>query len=256
MGESTFEGAEWFGHDLGGHLLGLVGYGQVGRRVALRALAMGMAVASFDPFVDAGAMRGRRRAARRASASCWPRRASSRCTPGSPPSDADLFGRAGVRPHAGRVVLRQHRARDAGRRGGAVRGAVLGPPRRRRARRRCARVPAGRGQPAARPAQRRGDPAHRRGDVRDARPRRDDGRRGDRALRGRRAARERDQSRGAGRDERAGHARDRRGHRQLPRRRCSTSAARSSASVSASGRTPRCPACPARRCSTPRAAGA
>jgi D-3-phosphoglycerate dehydrogenase len=57
VGESTFEGAEWFGHDLGGHLLGLVGYGHVGRRVALRAIAMGMAVASFDPWVDAGAMR-------------------------------------------------------------------------------------------------------------------------------------------------------------------------------------------------------
>ncbi len=56
VGESTFEGAEWFGHDLGGHLLGLVGYGQVGRRVALRALAMGMEVASFDPNVDDDAM--------------------------------------------------------------------------------------------------------------------------------------------------------------------------------------------------------
>jgi D-3-phosphoglycerate dehydrogenase len=52
VGESTFEGAEWFGHDLGGHLLGLVGYGQVGRRVALRAQAMGMEVAGFDPYVD------------------------------------------------------------------------------------------------------------------------------------------------------------------------------------------------------------
>jgi D-3-phosphoglycerate dehydrogenase len=56
VGESTFEGAEWFGHDLGGHLLGLVGYGQVGRRVALRALAMGMIVASFDPYVEPSAM--------------------------------------------------------------------------------------------------------------------------------------------------------------------------------------------------------
>jgi D-3-phosphoglycerate dehydrogenase len=56
VGESTFEGAEWFGHDLGGHLLGLVGYGQVGRRVALRAVAMGMAVASCDPFVAPAAM--------------------------------------------------------------------------------------------------------------------------------------------------------------------------------------------------------
>jgi D-3-phosphoglycerate dehydrogenase / 2-oxoglutarate reductase len=56
VGESTFEGAEWFGSDLGGHLLGLVGYGQVGRRVAKRALAMGMEVASFDPYVEREAM--------------------------------------------------------------------------------------------------------------------------------------------------------------------------------------------------------
>jgi D-3-phosphoglycerate dehydrogenase / 2-oxoglutarate reductase len=56
VGESTFEGAEWFGYDLGGHLLGLVGYGQVGRRVALRAQAMGMQVASFDPYVGGEAM--------------------------------------------------------------------------------------------------------------------------------------------------------------------------------------------------------
>jgi D-3-phosphoglycerate dehydrogenase len=56
VGDSAFEGAGWFGHDLGGHLLGLVGYGQVGRRVALRALAMGMAVVSFDPYVAPAAM--------------------------------------------------------------------------------------------------------------------------------------------------------------------------------------------------------
>jgi D-3-phosphoglycerate dehydrogenase len=56
VGDSTFEGAGWFGHDLGGHLLGLVGYGQVGRRVAPRALAMGMAVVSFDPYVAPAAM--------------------------------------------------------------------------------------------------------------------------------------------------------------------------------------------------------
>lgn len=56
VGESTFEGAEWLGHDLGGHLLGLVGYGQVGRRVALRAIAMGMEVASFDPYVGGDSM--------------------------------------------------------------------------------------------------------------------------------------------------------------------------------------------------------
>jgi D-3-phosphoglycerate dehydrogenase / 2-oxoglutarate reductase len=49
----NYEGARWFGHDLAGKVLGLVGYGLVGRRVALRAQALGMRVVSFDPFVPA-----------------------------------------------------------------------------------------------------------------------------------------------------------------------------------------------------------
>jgi D-3-phosphoglycerate dehydrogenase len=48
----NYEGAHWFGHDLAGKVLGLVGYGQVGRRVARRAQAFGMPVVSFDPFVE------------------------------------------------------------------------------------------------------------------------------------------------------------------------------------------------------------
>ena len=48
----NYEGAQWFGHDLAGMVLGLVGYGQVGRRVALRAMAFGMRVVAFDPFVE------------------------------------------------------------------------------------------------------------------------------------------------------------------------------------------------------------
>jgi D-3-phosphoglycerate dehydrogenase len=47
---STFEGAEFFGHDLGGHVLGLVGYGHVGERVALRAAPFGLEVVVFDPY--------------------------------------------------------------------------------------------------------------------------------------------------------------------------------------------------------------
>jgi D-3-phosphoglycerate dehydrogenase len=54
VGESAFEGAQFFGHDLGGHTLGLVGYGNVGRRVARRAHAFDMDVVVFDPFLDAG----------------------------------------------------------------------------------------------------------------------------------------------------------------------------------------------------------
>jgi D-3-phosphoglycerate dehydrogenase len=53
LGLSTFEGAQFFGHDLVGHVLGLVGYGNVGSRVATRALAFGMAVMVYDPYVEA-----------------------------------------------------------------------------------------------------------------------------------------------------------------------------------------------------------
>ncbi len=52
----NYEGARWFGHDLDGHVLGLVGYGQVGSRVATRALAFGMSVLVYDPFVDAASI--------------------------------------------------------------------------------------------------------------------------------------------------------------------------------------------------------
>jgi D-3-phosphoglycerate dehydrogenase len=51
LGESTFEGAQFFGHDLGGRVLGLVGFGQVGQRVAERAIAFGMPVLVYDPYL-------------------------------------------------------------------------------------------------------------------------------------------------------------------------------------------------------------
>jgi D-3-phosphoglycerate dehydrogenase len=56
FGHDNYEGARWFGHDLAGKTLGLVGYGQVGRRVALRALPFGMRVVAFDPFVAPAAL--------------------------------------------------------------------------------------------------------------------------------------------------------------------------------------------------------
>jgi D-3-phosphoglycerate dehydrogenase / 2-oxoglutarate reductase len=52
VGESAFEGARFFGHELGGQTLGLVGYGNVGHRVARRARSFGMNVVVFDPFVE------------------------------------------------------------------------------------------------------------------------------------------------------------------------------------------------------------
>jgi D-3-phosphoglycerate dehydrogenase len=52
LGESAFEGAQFFGNDLGGHALGLVGYGNVGRRVARRAFSFGMSIQAYDPYLD------------------------------------------------------------------------------------------------------------------------------------------------------------------------------------------------------------
>lgn len=51
VGDSTFEGAQFFGHELGGHILGLVGYGNVGARVAKRAFTYGMSILVYDPYV-------------------------------------------------------------------------------------------------------------------------------------------------------------------------------------------------------------
>jgi D-3-phosphoglycerate dehydrogenase len=48
---STFDGAEFFGVELGGRTLGVVGYGQVGRRVAGSAAALGMRVVAHDPAI-------------------------------------------------------------------------------------------------------------------------------------------------------------------------------------------------------------
>ena len=49
----NFVGAQFMGRDLRGSTLGLVGYGQVGRRVATRARAFGMPLIVYDPAVRA-----------------------------------------------------------------------------------------------------------------------------------------------------------------------------------------------------------
>ena len=51
MGDSAFEGAQFFGNELRGHTLGLVGCGNVGMRVASRAAAFGLSVVVYDPYV-------------------------------------------------------------------------------------------------------------------------------------------------------------------------------------------------------------
>ena len=57
LARDNYEGAMWFGHELRGRTLGLVGFGQVGSRVASLALAWGMRVLVHDPFVDDTAVR-------------------------------------------------------------------------------------------------------------------------------------------------------------------------------------------------------
>lgn len=56
FGSDNWEGTRWFGHELAAQTLGLVGFGQVGRRVAARALAFGMEVIAHDPFVPPSAI--------------------------------------------------------------------------------------------------------------------------------------------------------------------------------------------------------
>jgi D-3-phosphoglycerate dehydrogenase / 2-oxoglutarate reductase len=48
----NWEGGRFMGADLRGHTLGLVGYGQIGQRVAHRARAFGMSVIVYDPHVE------------------------------------------------------------------------------------------------------------------------------------------------------------------------------------------------------------
>jgi D-3-phosphoglycerate dehydrogenase len=58
ISESAFEGARWFGGELSSRTIGLVGLGNVARLVAQRALALGMDVVAFDPFVAPGSVEG------------------------------------------------------------------------------------------------------------------------------------------------------------------------------------------------------
>jgi len=51
--KDNWEGARFMGRDLRGLVLGLVGFGQVGQRVAVRALAFGMDVLVYDPYCEA-----------------------------------------------------------------------------------------------------------------------------------------------------------------------------------------------------------
>ena len=49
---TAFDGARYYGTNVSGKTLGLVGFGRVGRRITPVAKALGMTVLAFDPFVD------------------------------------------------------------------------------------------------------------------------------------------------------------------------------------------------------------
>src|SRR5262245_18950829 len=49
--KDNWEGARFIGLDLRRHTIGLVGYGQVGTRVAARVLSFGASVLAYDPYV-------------------------------------------------------------------------------------------------------------------------------------------------------------------------------------------------------------
>jgi phosphoglycerate dehydrogenase-like enzyme len=59
MGDSAFEGAQFFGKELRGHTLGLVGCGNVGVRVASRAAAFGMSIVVYDPYISPAYLQGK-----------------------------------------------------------------------------------------------------------------------------------------------------------------------------------------------------
>ena len=122
FGHDNYEGAHWFGHDLAGHTLGLIGFGQIGRRVATRARAFGMRVIAVDPFVEPAVIaRRRRRAGRpRDAARDGRHRVDPRPGDGRQPR-ADRGGRD--RPDEARRLPHQHRPRQPGRRGGGRRRA-------------------------------------------------------------------------------------------------------------------------------------
>ena len=178
LGESAFEGAEFFGVELPGRTIGLVGYGNVGRGVAKVAGALGMRVLAYDPglpkeaFGDVEAVTLDDLLARSDFVSLH-----ARVTPENENlMNAESFAR--MRPGSFFINTARETLVDEP---PALLDAIRSRARRRRRPRR--RAPrAGRGpQSAARRAPHRRDATHRRRDRRDDRARRGDGGRRDQA---------------------------------------------------------------------------
>lgn len=55
--EGIWNKYKYTGHELGGHVLGIIGLGKIGSRVTELARAFNMKVAAYDPYVDAAAMK-------------------------------------------------------------------------------------------------------------------------------------------------------------------------------------------------------
>ena len=87
-----WERSKWEGVELHGKTLGVVGLGRVGALVAQRALAFGMRLVAYDPFVSAD------RARHMGVRAHGPRRADGRCPTSSPstcPKNAETLGLIG-----------------------------------------------------------------------------------------------------------------------------------------------------------------
>ena len=55
--DGRWERARWGGVEVAGKTLGVIGFGRIGQQVARRAVALGMAVTAYDPFVGADRFR-------------------------------------------------------------------------------------------------------------------------------------------------------------------------------------------------------
>jgi D-3-phosphoglycerate dehydrogenase / 2-oxoglutarate reductase len=56
MVDGGWDRAKFNGRQLSGKTLGIIGFGRIGRTVAERALAFGMTVVAYDPFINAGTL--------------------------------------------------------------------------------------------------------------------------------------------------------------------------------------------------------